>query len=374
MAMTTLANPASVADRYRTYFNKKLLAVQTDELRLDQFALKEELPSKEGSTTIRFFKPSVAGGGAGQFSATPGLYAAPTVTDVVHALTEGTAIANYRENAWTKVDVTLKQYGAATKISDIVVATDAFKPVMQNIELMGRDAALHADTVVRNALVGSTHPDGSTTPLTHGSNGTNGCELFVSGSGTIVNSGTSSTNFTTLSGLTQAAGLATRLMVLGSLTRLKVNKAPKVKNGRYVCLLPPQITHDLVRDSDYKTAFQGTGNSGIFKGQMGDVDGCIFVEHTNPFIEDETYGTYDSVDDNADGFIYSTIFLGAGAYGCPKLAGTKSPLAPQVFINDKADKSDPLNQFVIAGWKAYYMAMGLDSRNLVVARSKSTFA
>lgn len=363
MAMTTLSNPASVADRYLTYFSKKLLKVQIDELKMDQFALKEDLPAEAGSRTIRFFKPA---------KASSSLYSAPTASDVVHALTEGTAISNYRENDWTKVDATLKQYGAATKISDIVTMTDAFKPVMQNIDLMGRDAALHADTVARNAVVGSTHPDGATTPLTHGSDGTNGCELFVSGSGTIINSGTSSTNFSTLSGLTQAQGLATRLFVLAAATRLRVNKAPKL-NGRFVCLLPPQIAHDLVRDEDYKNAFQGTGNKGVYKGQMGEVDGFYFVEHTNPFIEDETYGTYDSTDDNADGLIYSTLFLGAGAYGVPKLAGTKSPLKPQVFINDKPDKSDPLNQFVIAGWKAYYMAMGLDSANIVVGRSKSTF-
>ena len=364
MGMTTLSNPASVAERYLTYFSKKLLKVQEDALKMDQFALQEDLPKEAGSRTIRFFKPA---------KASSSLYSSPTASDVVHALTEGTAIANYRENDWTKVDATLKQYGAATKISDIVTMTDAFKPVMQNIQLMGRDAALHSDTVSRNALVGSTHPDGSTTPLTHGSNGTNGCELFVTASGVITNSGTSSTNFTSLSALTQAQGLATRLFVLGAGTRLRVNKAPKLQGDRYVCLLPPQIAHDLVRDADYKSAFQGQGNKGIYKGQMGEVDGFIFVEHTNPFIEDETYGTYDSTDNDADGLIYSTLFLGAGAYGVPKLAGTKSPLRPQVFINDKPDKSDPLNQYVIAGWKAYYMAMGLDSANIVVGRSKSTF-
>lgn len=374
MAMTTLANPASVANRYLLYFSKKLLYAQEDSLRLNQFGLLDEIPPNAGSYQMRFHKPALAGGGSGQFSVTPGLYGAPTVTDVVHALTEGTAIANYRENDWTKVDVTLKQYGAATKISDIVKMTDAYRPIMQNLELMGRDAALHYDTVIRNSLVGSTHPDGATTPLTHSSNGTNGCELFVSGSGTIVNSGTSSSNFTTLSGLTKANGLATRLLVLGASTRLAVNKARKLKGDRYVCLLPPQVRHDLIRDADYKQAFQGTGNNGVFKGQMGDVDGFVFIEHTNPFIEDETYGTFDSVDDDGDGFIYNTMFLGAGAYGIPKLGGTKNPIAPQVFINDKPDKSDPLNQFVIAGWKGYYMSMGLDSRNIVVARSKSTFA
>ena len=365
MAMTTVSNPASVADRYQTYFNKKLLHVQTDELVLDQFAVQADLPSKSSARTMRFFKPE---------RAHSQLYAAPTHANSVAALTEGVAISTYRENDWTKVDVTLKQYGEATKISDIVDMTDAFMAVKQNIELMGRDAALHADTVTRNALVGSTHPDGSTTPLTHGSNGTNGCELFTTATnGVCINSGTSATNFTNLSGATQAQGSVTRMFVLMAATRLAVNKAPKLKKGRYVCVLPPQIRHDLVQDDDYQNAFQGQGAAGIYKGAMADIDGFIFVEATNPFIEDETYGTYDSTDDNADGLIYTTFFLGAGAYGVPKLAGTKSPLKPQVFINDKPDKSDPLNQFIIAGWKAYYMAIGLDSLNIVAGRSKSTF-
>lgn len=348
--------------------------VQEDNLVLDQFARQEDLPKNASARTIRFFKPAKAGGGSGQFSASPGLYSAPTVTDVVHALTEGTPISNFRENDWTKVDCTLKQYGEATKLSDVISMIDAYQPLKQNIDLMGRDAALHYDTVCRNAIQGSTHPDGSTTPLTHGSNGTNGCELFITTtSGGVSNSGTSSTHFTSLSGLTQAQGLATRLFVLAAGTRLRTNKAPKLKKGRYVCVLPPAVQHDLVRDADYKTAFQGRGADGVYRGQLADIDGFIFVEATNPFIEDETYGTYDSVDDNADGLIFSTLFLGAGAYGAPKLAGTKSPLRPQFFINDKADKSDPLNQFVVAGWKAYYMAMGLDSANIVVGRSKSTF-
>ncbi len=365
MAMTTLSNPASVADRYQTYFNKKLLHVQVDNLVMDQFAVHDDLPSKSGVRTIRFFKPE---------RAHSQLYAAPTHANSVQALSEGVAISAYRENDWTKVDVTLKQYGEATKISDIVDMTDAFKAVKQNIDLMGRDAALHADTVVRNALVGSTHPDGSTTPLTHNSDGTNGCELFVNTATTCLNSGDSSDNFATLLALSKVDGSASRLFVLMAGTRLAVNNAPKLKKGRYVCVLPPQVRHDLVQDDDYKDAFNSRGNEGVYAGQMADIDGFIFVEATNPFIEDETYGTYDAADAvGTAGLIYSTLFLGAGAYGVPKLAGTKSPLKPQVFINDKPDKSDPLNQFIIAGWKAYYMAIGLDSLNIVVGRSKSTF-
>jgi N4-gp56 family major capsid protein len=364
MPTTTLTNPASVAQRLVTYLSKRLLEVQVDALVLDQFAVHEELPANVGSQQISFFKPE---------KAATGLYTAPTAANVVSALTEGTAIAAFRENDWTRIQVTLKQYGAATKISDLVSMVDAYQPLKQNIELMGRDAALHTDTLIRNALVGSNHPDGSTTPLTHNANGS-GAEIFVSSAGAPLTTNPSSTAFNTMKALTQAQTLCTRLLVLASITRLRVNKAPRLKNDRYVGLIPPQVIMDLVRDADYKTAFQGRGPDGVYKRMLGDIDGCSFVEHTNPYIEDETYGTYSQTDTVNAGLLYSNLFLGASAYGTPKLAGTKSPLRPQMFINDKPDKSDPLNQFIIAGWKAYYMAMGLDVANIVNLRTKSTFA
>lgn len=373
MSTTTTANPASVADRLQTHFSKRLLEVQVDELVLAQpdLGVQEDLPMKAGSRTLRFFKPERAS------SSLRG--ATPTATNSVvgkfdvGTADEGSPISTFRENIFTYVDADLEQWVQATKISDVVSMIDAYAPLKQNIELMGRDAALFFDSLIRNALQGSTHPDGSSTPLTHGSNGTNGCELFMSGAGTIVNSGTSATNFSNLSGLSQANGKATRALVLASVTRLKTNKAPKLKGGRYVCILPPQVQHDLVQDSDYKQAFQNNQDKGVFARELANLDGCRFLEHTNPFTEDETYGTHDEVDDNGDGLIYSSIFLGRGAFGVPKLQGTKSPLAPQVFINDKPDKSDPANQFIVAAWKCFLMAQGLDSANLVVARSKSTF-
>jgi len=374
MAMTTTANPASVADRLQTYFSKRLLEVQVDELVINQdgIGILEELPMKASGRTIRFFKPEKAsatlrgnsptttGGIVGKFAVGGG--------------NEGVAISTFRENAWTKVDVNLDQYVQATKISDVLSMIDAYNPLKQNIELMGRDAALFYDSLTRNCIVGGTHPDGASTPLTHGSNGTNGCELFVTGAGAFANSGTSSTNFTTLSALTAANGKAFRGMILAGVTRLKVNKAPKPRGGRYVCLLPPPVQHDLVQDADYKQAFQNNQDKGVFARELANLDGCRFLEHTNAYTEDEVYGTYDDVDDNLDGLIYSTMIVGRGAFGSVKLAGTKSPLAPSVYINDKPDKSDPANQFIVAAWKCFLMGAGLDSANIVVARSKSTFA
>jgi N4-gp56 family major capsid protein len=371
MAMQTTANPASVADRLQTYFSQKLLEVQTDELQMEQFGEAEDLPANNGNTSITFFKPEKA-------SST--LYgASPTAkTDVVGKFTvgggdEGSPISTFRENIFTKVVCTLQQYAQSTRISDIQSMVDAYQPLKANIKLMGLDAAVFYDSLVRNAIQGSTHPDGASTPLTHANNGADGCELFVTGDGVATKTGLSATNFATLSGLTQQTGKAFRKFVVAMGTQLRVNKAPKLK-GRYAFLLPPQVMQDLCTDSRYENAFNGRGNDGVFKGMIGEIDGFRFFEHTNPFIEDETYGTYGTADGNGDGLIYSCIALGAGAFGCPKLKGTTSPLRPRVYIVDKADSANPAAQFITASWKVYLMALGLDKSNLVVGRCKSTFA
>lgn len=365
-ALTTRADPASVADRFQTFFSKRLLDVQVDLTVMDQFAMLEDLPKNSGGDTIRFFKPEKA-------SSVLKTATTDTTNYSVQALTEGTAISNFRQNILTKVDVTLKQFGEATRISDILQMTDAYKPLKQNIELMGRDAALHYDTVLRNCLVGSTHPSGSGTPLTHGSNAS--IELFATATAnTFTFGGTSATLFTALSGATASNAVATRKAILAAVTRLRNKQAPTLRGGNYVCVIPPAIEFDLVQDSAYANAFQSAKATGIYKYELGTIDGCTFVRSTNPFIEDETYGTYDSTDNDADGLIYSTIFLGANAYGAPKIAGSNSPKRPQVIITDTSDSANPLNQYITAGWKAFYMGIGLDSDNICVLRTKTNYS
>lgn len=378
VALTTTANPSANANRMVTLLSKKLLAVQEDTLQLAQFGIQEDLPQHASARTMRFFKPERAA------STLKASHVDNTVA-AINLLGEGVAPTSYRENAFTAIDVTLKQYGQVTKISDIHDAIDAFKPLMQNIELMGRDAALHTDTLIRGALVGGTHP-GTGTPLTHDSTtqgGTDarwyGAEVFAAAANTFVvtsaSSSSSTTLFNNLKALTQAASKLSRLGVLMAVTRLKLKNAPKLKNGRYGFLICPQHSHDLFQDSSYANAFQGKGAEGIYKGELGSVDNVTFIEHTNPHTEDETYGTFSTTDTiGTAGLIYTSFALGAGAYGVPKLAGTKSPLRPRIIVVDKADSGNPLQQFVMAGWKAYYMAVGLDPENIVAVRAKSSFA
>lgn len=135
MAATTTANPADVADRLRIYFTNKLQEHAKHSLRLSEFASKAPLPKGSGSKSIRFFRKRTAD--AAQ----------------VQKLTEGTPINTFTEVALTKVDVELQQFGEATKISDILRLIDLFPVLQMNIATMGEDAALQADSLLRDAII-----------------------------------------------------------------------------------------------------------------------------------------------------------------------------------------------------------------------------
>ena len=332
MATTTTTNPATVADRLQTFFSKKLLDRQIHTLKLSDFAMPAELPRGSKSKTIRWFRVENADD-----------------TDV-QTLTEGTAISTFKEVDLSYVEATLVQYGEATKISDVLQLIDAYEPLKQHIMVMGEDAALHADTITRNAI-------------RTGFDSSNGNQERFAG---VTNTGTSSTDFTSLSGLSTSSAKLTRAVMLACATQLKANRCPKL-DGRFVAIVPPQGVHDLRRDSDILTCWQNSDKDRLYKDYIGMVDGIDYVEATNPFRE-TVYGTY-----AAAGAIYSTFIVGRHCYGVPKMAGSSSPYRPQVIITDKPDKSDPLNQYVIAAWKVFFTAKLLNINFGVQLRHKTTF-
>ncbi|MEW6303507.1 MAG: N4-gp56 family major capsid protein [Verrucomicrobiota bacterium] len=331
--MQTTTNPADVANRLQTYFSKKLLTHAVNELRLNEFGMQADLPQKAGSKTMRFYRPA-------QASRTG-----------IETLTEGVPQTTYSELTTDYVDVTLLQRGKITKLSDVLQMIDILPFLQMNIQNMGESAALDADSITRDAIIaGMLNSDGYN-------------ERFAG----VAATGDSSDDFATFNGLSNEAGRISRAFALGCATQLKVNKAPKLK-GQYVGIIPPQVVHDFVQDQDVLRAFQNVNTEKLWKGQLGMVDGINYVEATNPFIEAAVYGT-----ENTAGSNYSTIITGRDAYGVAKLAGTTSPWRPRVTILNKADKSDPHNQFTLAGYKVFFNALLLNENFLVVARTKSTF-
>jgi N4-gp56 family major capsid protein len=332
VALQTTAT-AGLSVAYQKVFSKKLLAHAKQLLVLDQFAQKVPFPKNQGAKTIRFFRPDVGD------------------RTNVQSLTEGVPISTFRETAWTTVDATLKQFGEASKVSDILTATELFGTLKQNIASMGEDAALHADYQMVQELLDTTNSAG---PIATANNRYSG----------------GAASFNALVALTPSQGAATIADMLGSMTRLKITRAPKV-NGDYVAVAPPQITFDLMNDSKFVDSGKYGTTKGLFNGEIGKWYGVRIVETTAPWIEANSNGAIGTY--SGGGSIYTTLILGSGAFGVPEMAG-QSQFDPKIIINDRADKSDPLNQFVIAGWKSYWVTVVLNNLWAVALRSKTTYA
>jgi len=333
---------SSLSAQYQKAFSKELLKYAVQALVLAQFGQRAPLPTGSGAKVIRWFRYDAPSSGLGADGITPS-------STGIQSLSEGVtpATSTYRTLSLSTVDGTLAQYGQVVQITDILKATEFFDSLAQATKINGQDAALHADSLIRNEL---------------GANGTT------------KRYGSSVADFATLIGTATASAKITATNVLDCTTNLKINRAPMI-NGNYVGVIPPQISRDLMRDADWLTASQYSNVQALYQGEIGKFYGVRFVEATNPWIEDETEGTYDAVlagGSNTTGLIYSTFFLGEGAFGVPDLA-SQSPFGPQVIITAGADKSDPLNQTTNVGFKTFWCAKILNAAYFVNLRCKSNY-
>jgi N4-gp56 family major capsid protein len=321
---------AGITSQFQTKFSKDLLEKAVHTLQLHQFAHQADLPKNVGGKSIRFFRPVQAD------------------TANVQTLTEGTPLTNFTQLTYENIDCNLAQYGEAIKFTDIIGWTSLLNVMKDGITLMGEDCAIKADDITLNAIMAGT------------------------GDGAVVkrySGGT--TTYATFNPLSQSAGKFSYTDGLDAMTNLKLNKAPRI-NGEYIGIASPRIARDLMTDTNWINASAYSAVQQLFKGEVGSLGGVRYVLSTNEWME--TAGTENTRTlTAASSNNYATIFTGKGAYGVPKLAGT-SPYKPQVIIADKADKSDPLNQNMFVGWKAYYGACVLNKNWIVKTLSKSVYA
>lgn len=320
---------SSISNTFQTYFTKQLLEHAVHDLRLNEFAQQRDLPRNVGSKVIRFWRRERAASGN------------------VQTLTEGTPISTFRDFVYTPIDATLVQIGQAMKITDIVEMTSLFDTMKDGTALMGEECALDADDRTRNVLAHQT---------------TGLSKRYAQGLA----------NFNAVVAASVSASKLTGVDLLDGATKLKTktNRAPKI-NGGYVAVTPPEGARDLMRDTDWLDAAKYSNVQALYKGEVGRIHGVRVVEATNPFTEAATNDTEGTFVDA--GPIYTTMLLGRGAFGVPKLAGTQSPWKPRVIMNVKPDKSDPLNQFVTAGWKAFWIPVLLNATFGLAIRHKTAF-
>jgi N4-gp56 family major capsid protein len=329
---------SQVSNTIQARYSKKLLDRAIQLTRLQDFAVQEALEPNVGATSVRFFRPPQAD---------------LTATGAPAALSDGVAPTNFRDIAYTPIDVSLSQRGQVAKVTDIATNVGLVKYLDTAIDLMGDEFALDVDTIIRNQVV-------------HQSTGFT--KRYAQGLADF--------------SATAAATLANAALVprdfLDAMTRLKINRAPMV-NGHYVAIISPQGSRDILNNSEFREVVRQNYADKIFKGEIGDYFGLRIVEGTNPFQEDETEGTFastfSSAGSNTTGLIYSCVVTGKGGYGTvdmKKLGGVAKK--PQIIVVNTPDSGNPLNQYTIVGWKAYWASTVLNTSWGVTLRHKTQFA
>ena len=140
---------------------------------------------------------------------------------------------------------------------------------------------------------------------------------------------------------------------------LKRANAKPVVDGKFICVLHPDVTRDLFADDDIVNAFQYAalrgGDNPLFSGVLGDYMGVRFVETTNAKVYASTGLS------GADAYV--CLFLAQQAYATSELDAMQARTI--IHPRGSGGHTDPLEQYSTVGYKAALTAVILDNSFMV---------
>lgn len=377
---------AGLSPEMKTYYDMNLIDMAEANLVHDQFGQKRPIPQNGGKTIeFRKFAPLAK-------ATTP--------------ITEGVT-PDGKSLTVTAITSTVNQYGDYITQSDVLELTALDNTILEATKLLGNQAGLTLDTVVRNVLQSGTNvsfcPD-------------------------------SSGNEKTSRGALDATCKLTVDVVEQVVAKLRAVNAPTI-GGYYIGIIHPYVAYDLMRDTDWRDAHQYVTPENMYRGEIGEIGGVRFVQSSEAKIygdggftglkinhgagytgsittidfdgaevEDDAligmvvaFGTgkavvtdntstsitfastnFGTVADNADitvtasmgGSVFGSLIFGEGAYGTTEINGG----GLEMIVKQKGAGEDPLNQRSSVGWKAIKTAELLIPDYLVRVESCSKFA
>ena len=293
----------------KTFYDKVIIKNAVPNLVHDQFGQKKPIPKNSGKTIeFRRLNPFAK-------ATTP--------------LTEGVT-PDGKKLDWATVTATVSQYGDYVTTSDMLDMTAIDNNITEAGRVLGDQAGISLDGVVREILNAGTnvqYGDGSKT---------------------------SRSAITDTDVMTVAA-------VKRAVTTLKRMNAKKI-NGDYVAIIHPDVAYDLMNDTKWE-AVATYNPKNLYAGEIGRLYGVRFVETSEAKIFEKAGAS--SID------VYSTLFLGADAYGTTSIDG--GGLEMIVKPKGSAGSADPLNQRSTVGWKATKTACILTQAFMVRVETASAY-
>ena len=294
----------------KTFYDMTLIDEAQAALVHDQFGQKRPIP-KNGGKTIEFRK----------FAA---------LTKALTPLTEGVT-PDGKGLTVSTITATVNQYGDYITQSDVLELTSLDNTILEATKLLGRQAGLTLDTIVRNVMQS-------------GTNVTYCPKVAADGVETAVTSRDALDNTSQL----------TVKVLQQVVAKLRAQNTPTI-NGKYVAIIHPYVAYDLMRDPEWIDAHKYAKPDNLYEGEIGEVAGIRFVQTS----EAKIYA----------GGVFGTLVFGEGAYGVTEITG--GGLQTIVKQKGSAGTADPLDQRSSVGWKAIKTAELLIPQYLVRVESKS---
>ena len=293
----------------KTFYDMTLIDEATSNLVHDQFGQKRPIPANGGKTIeFRKFAPLAK-------ATTP--------------LTEGVT-PDGKSLAVSTITAEGAQYGDYITQSDVLERTALDNTILEATKLLGRQAGLTLDTIVRDIL--------------HSGNNVTYCPKVADGVETAVTS----------RGDLDATSQLTVKVIQQVVAKLRGQNAPTI-GGKYVAIIHPYVAYDLMRDPEWIDAHKYANPTNLYEGEIGEIAGVRFVQTT----EAKIY----------EGGVFGTLIFGEGAYGVTEITG--GGLQTIVKQKGSAGTADPLDQRSSVGWKAIKTAELLIPNYLVRVESKS---
>ena len=294
----------------KTFYDMTLIDEATSNLVHDQFGQKRPIPANGGKTIeFRKFAPLAK-------ATTP--------------LTEGVT-PDGKSLSVSTITATVNQYGDFITQTDVLELTSLDNTILEATKLLGRQAGVTLDTVVRDVL-------------NSGTNVTYCPKIGADGAETAV---------TSRSALDATSQLTVKV-IQQVVAKLRGQNAPTI-GGKYVAIVHPFVVYDLMRDKEWIDAHKYANPTNLYEGEIGEIAGVRFVQTSEAKV--------------FDGGVFSTIILGDGAYGVTEITG--GGLQTIVKQKGSAGTADPLDQRSSVGWKGMKTAEILIPNYLVRVESKS---
>lgn len=307
----------ALSSEMKTFYDLTLIDEAQASLVHDQFGQKRPIPVGGGKTIeFRKFAPLAK-------ATTP--------------LTEGVTPSGNNLSVST-VTATVSQYGDYVTQTDMLELTAVDNTVVEAAKLLGRQAGLTLDTVVRNVLQSGTNvtycpkvaADGTETEVTSRAALDETCQLTVD-------------------------------VVQQVVAKLRAQNAPTI-GGKYIAIIHPYVAYDLMRDPEWVSAHKYGKPENLYAGEIGEIAGVRFVQTTEAKV-------YKGAGCPAGLAVFGSLFFGDGAYGVTDIGGG----GLEIIVKQKGSggTADPLDQRSSIGWKAAKTAELLVPNYLVRVESCS---